>query len=220
MPKREHDLTEQEDYFSILDDGYDLTQMVGSKKTLERADMPDGRITTKREARAQYRHVSRREQAADLLETLKLPEPGETHHVISNAKYDFFNVIIAAARQLAPVEEFYGSTWTMSKYNVDDLIKAMEDGTLQKVSILTGTYFKKRESSVYAQLITAMAKRNQRYTAFINHTKIALLKAGDTHIVFEGSANFTANPRLENYIVCNDPELYQFHREWMEEMLK
>lgn len=220
MPKREHDLTEREDFFSILDDGIDLTNMVGSKKVLERADMPDERILTKREARALYRHVSRREQAADLLENLKLPEPGETHHVISNARYDFFNVIIAAAKQLAPVQEFYGSTWTMSKYNVDDLITAMDQGTIEKVSILTGTYFKKRESSVYAQLITALAKHNQRYAAFINHTKIALLKAGDTHIVFEGSANFTANPRLENYIVCNDRELYEFHQEWMEGMFK
>jgi len=32
----------------------------------------------------------------------------------------------------------------------------------------------------------------------------------------EGSANFTSNPRLENYIIVNDRALWDFHREWME----
>ena len=55
--------------------------------------------------------------------------------------------------------------------------------------------------------------------AFQNHTKIILLRTAKTFIVIEGSANFTANPRLENYTLSSDETLYNFHREWMEHML-
>lgn len=195
--------------------------MLQNETSLQDNTMPEGGMITIKESKKKFRHVSRRERAEDLIADLELPGPDETIHVISNAQYDYFNVIIAAARKHAPILEFYGSTWTMNKFNVDDLIKAMDDGTIQKVSILTGTYFKARESSVYAQLITALAKHKQRYTAFINHTKICLLKSQDgTHLVFEGSANFTHNPRLENYIICNNQELYEFHKEWMETRFK
>ncbi len=210
-----------DDIFAVLDTAADLNGMLLNEKNLVKADMPEGRMITAKESKKKFRHVSRKEKAEDLMETLELPGPNETIHVISNAQYDYFNVIMAAARRNAPILEFYGSTWTMSKFNVDDLITAMDQGTIRKVSILTGTYFKARESSVYAQLITALAKHNQRYTAFINHTKIALLKAENgSHIVFEGSPNFTHNPRLENYIICNSQELYEFHRDWMESRFK
>ena len=42
---------------------------------------------------------------------------------------------------------------------------------------------------------------------------------GIDYIVMEGSANWTANPRLEQFTVTNSRPLYDFHREWMEEML-
>lgn len=195
-----------------------LFNMLDSKTQLESSFMPEGRVLKRGEGRRRMKHITKRAKAADLLDTIELPKPGETIHVISDAKYDFFNVIMAAAKLTAPVLDFYGSTWTMSKYNVQDLLGALETGVIQNATILTGTYFKRRESSVYAQLVTGLAKYNQRYNAFINHTKVALLRSEDAYIVFEGSANFTANPRLENYIICNNKELYEFHRSWMEEL--
>jgi DNA modification methylase len=131
----------------------------------------------------------------------------------------YFNIIAEAVRIMGGAEEFYGSTWTMNRVNVLEMVEMLDSGKIKKLSILTGTYFKQRESSVYAQLLTALKRRGMRYVAFINHTKIALIKQGNDYIVFEGSANFTANPRLENFIIANSRELYEFHRGWMEEML-
>ena len=201
----------------VIDDSF-LFKMLDSETQLESSFMPEGRVFKRGEGRRMMRHITKLELAADLLNNIELPAPGETIHVISNAKYDFFNVIMAAATKTAPVFDFYGSTWTMSKYNVQDLLSALDNGTIKNATILTGTYFKRRESPVYAQLVTGLTKHNQRFIAFENHTKVALLRSKDVHLVFEGSANFTANPRLENYIICNDQELYEFHRAWMEEL--
>jgi hypothetical protein len=111
----------------------------------------------------------------------------------------------------------------MNRQNVLDLMGLIDAGKIQTCRMLTGTYFKRRESAVYAQLITGLAARGQRYVAFNNHTKIALLHSASpehNYIVFEGSANWTANPRLENYTVTNSESLYTFHKGWMDEMLR
>jgi hypothetical protein len=184
---------------------------------LERSDMPTGK-QIRIAGRQAMRRITRKEKANEVLGG-KIPKPGTTTHFISDAKFDYFEIIAEAVRIMGGAEEFYGSTWTMNRVNVLEMVEMLDKGVVKKLSILTGTYFKQRESSVYAQLLTALKRRGMRYVAFINHTKIALIKQGNDYIVFEGSANFTANPRLENFIIANNKALYEFHRGWMEEML-
>jgi hypothetical protein len=184
---------------------------------LERTDMPTARqlrITAKQS----MRRIQRGEKATEALHG-QIPKPGTETHYVSDAKYDFFNIMMEAVRIMGGADEFYGSTWTMNRVNVLEMIEMLDTGRIKKISILTGTYFKQRETSVYAQLLTALKRRGMRYVAFINHTKIALIKNGENYLVFEGSANFTANPRLENFIIANHRKLYEFHQGWMEEML-
>jgi hypothetical protein len=77
----------------------------------------------------------------------------------------------------------------------------------------------RRESAVANTLIEGLRARRQRYVAFQNHTKVMLLAAPPDYLVMEGSANFTANPRLEQTVFSNDRALFDFHRSWMESML-
>jgi hypothetical protein len=37
--------------------------------------------------------------------------------------------------------------------------------------------------------------------------------------IIEGSANFTANPRIEQFILSNHVGLFHFHRSWMDKIL-
>jgi hypothetical protein len=193
-----------------------------STDPLENDKMPNGRRLIRRDMKLAARMIIKKEKASEALAD-GLPNAGESHHVISNALYDFWNVIAEAVKKLGGVDLFYGSTWTMNRQNVLDLMSLIDTGKITTCRILTGTYFKRRESAVYAQLITGLAQRGQKYVAFNNHTKIAMMHAvTNKHewIVFEGSANWTANPRLENYTITNDLGLFQFHQTWMDEMLR
>jgi hypothetical protein len=185
---------------------------------IEQADMPESRRMMRNDVKAVGQRIIKSAAAGTALGGA-LPDPGSTWHFISAAKYDYWNVIIEAVKLAGGAEEFYASTWTMNRNNVLELLTLYDQGLIKKFSILTGTYFKARETSVYAQLLNGIMTRGQRYVAFINHTKIALIRNEKYRICMEGSANFTANPRLENFIICNDQALYDFHREWMEEML-
>ena len=149
-----------------------------------------------------------------------IPAPGETWHIVSNGKYDFWTFVPVILDHLRePAREFYGSTWTMNRGNVLELLDLFDRGRIEKIAILTGTYFKRRETAVYATLTEGLLTRKQRYVAFQNHAKVILIRTEQAAIVIEGSANFTANPRLEQYTLTNDQGLYKFHRAWMEEML-
>jgi hypothetical protein len=163
--------------------------------------------------------ATKRQTLREVMPTL--PEPGYVYHIVSNGRFDYWTWIPVMLDYMGHATEFYGSTWTLNRANAVDLIGLIDAGKIKKASVLTGLYFKRRETAVYATLLQGLAGRGMRYTALENHAKVALLGNAetDTWIVIEGSANWTANPRIEQNVVANDHNLYNFHREWMEECL-
>jgi len=173
----------------------------------------------RRERKAKTVSAMKREALTDVMPAL--PEPGYSYHVVSNGSFDYWSWIPTMAGYMGHVEEFYGSTWTLNRANARELLELMDAGTLGSVAVITGVYFKRREAAVYTTLVEGLAARGGRYMALENHAKVALLGNAetDTWIVVEGSANWTANPRIEQNVVSNDRELFEFHRAWMESVL-
>lgn len=149
----------------------------------------------------------------------ELPQPGESLHIVSNGSFDYWNFVPITIRLLGRPVEFYGSTWTMNRSNVLQLLTLFDKRLVSSVTMFSGLYFKRREPAVYTTLASGLIDRGQRLLCFENHTKILLLGSAPDWIVIEGSANFTANPRVEQNVVSNDAQLFDFHRTWMEEML-
>lgn len=156
------------------------------------------------------------EHLQDLLPTL--PERGWTYHVVSRGNFDFWTYVPHLIKLAGRFDEFYCSTWTMNRDVATEMLQLYDNGKLGKINLLTGTYFKRRETAVYALILEGLLKRGQRYMAFRNHTKIMLLGNEKNRIVVEGSANLTANPRAENFMITHHPDVYDFHRAWMEDM--
>jgi hypothetical protein len=160
----------------------------------------------------------RREKAKRIL--TRLPAVGESLHIIQNGKFDFFDYIPIVIDLMGKADEGYFSTWTMNRENTQELFDIYDSEKLGKINIITGIYFKKRESAVYAMLMEYIIARKQRYITCKNHAKVTILchKMKNQYITIEGSANMTANPRIEQSVITNSKQLYEFHREWMEEL--
>lgn len=148
-----------------------------------------------------------------------MPEKGESLHIINNSKFDFYTVIPFVNESFGKIEELYISTWVASRDNLSDLFKRFDQGKIINIKILTGLYFKTRESGVYGYLMKEGSKRKVKTVSFRNHAKILLIKIGKNYFIIEGSANLNANPRLEQYIITNDEKLYLFHKKWMEDKI-
>lgn len=143
-------------------------------------------------------------------------EPGTSYHFISNGAFDYWNIVtrIIELHELTAAE-FYGCTWTMNDANVKSLFELIDNRTLRSASVMVGLYFLHREPVVADTLKCGLEDRAQRFKACENHAKVVLLQAGEDWLVFEGSANFTANPRIEQFVLNNDRELFEFHKTWM-----
>jgi hypothetical protein len=190
-------------------------------------DFPTGEIETGERIRASsvvlrnklaVRNAMRKEKLAEFF--TELPAAGESLHTVSNGSFDYFG-FIPRVLELAgrPAAMLYGSTWTMNRNNVAELLAMFDRGDIRRIAILTGLYFKARETAVYSTLLTGLASRGQRLRVLDNHAKVALIDLAPDFYVLEGSANFTANPRIEQNTLTNSRALFDFHRAWFEEAL-
>ncbi len=197
----------------------DLGLLLDDAPSFETTTTLDGpRLLARRPSHRRYLAALRQESLEDFFR--ELPAPGESLHIVSNGRFDYFGLLPATLALLGrPADEAYGSTWTMNRGNVQALFALLDSEQIGTAAIVTGTYFKRRETAVANALVEGLAARGLRYRAFQNHAKVLLIGAPPDWITIEGSANFTANPRLEQTVVTNDLELYRFHRAWLEEML-
>lgn len=183
------------------------------------AQLPEPRILTTRERKRKVVRATRREYLGDFL--LALPAPGETIHFVSNGHFDYWDFVPVMLDLIGrPVDDLCVSTWVMSRENSLELLELYDTGRIKHFSVLTGDFTKRRDPAVINNLIAEMRKRELRYMASKNHTKIFLFNADPDYYVIEGSANLTANPRIEQNVITRDRELYDFHRDWMEYFFK
>ena len=193
---------------------------IDSTDKLETQETVENLIYKKENEKVQMINMLKKETLQEVLK--EIPEKNVSYHLISNGTYDFFTFIPVLTEMMNNnVNEFYGSTWTLNRPNLKTLFELYDTEKIKQINILTGTYFKRRESAVYSMLLIGILERKQRYKCFENHSKIVLLsnQATDDYIVIEGSANFTANPRVEQYVINNHKGLYYFHKNWMDDFL-
>jgi hypothetical protein len=159
----------------------------------------------------------KRNTARDLIE--RLPIEGEFFHIVSDGKFDYWSLIpIIVDMAGITGAELHASTWTLNRPNALEMLAMLDDGRLSKIHLLTGTYFKRRESAVYATIANGLAARGSRIRCLENHAKVAILNIGNSGFIMEGSANFTANPRIEQNIIAKSAALYAHHKSWIEEV--
>lgn len=197
----------------LIDDILDLDQA----HTLETDYMPSARshrISTRRRfARLRQKQALRKIMP-------RLPAPGESLHAVGPGQHDFFTFIPEVIALMGRVDRLTCSTWTINHPNAVELIEIWDRGLIGTVDFLTGDYFKARETGIYTMLVNALRRRGGRYRAFMNHAKLLMFgsEERDTWVTITASANLTANPRMEIFVIINDRALYDFHRSWIEEV--
>lgn len=146
----------------------------------------------------------------------------EIRHGTNPLAFDFGHFIPHVVRLLGDREcSVYVSSWTMNRTHVKSILERFDDGAIASLTVFTDPYFKRREAAIANELITGLLARGQRYLAFKNHCKIITMHnpAGDCCTI-TGSANLSAQPRCEQYVLTTSPDVHQFFvTEFFEAML-
>lgn len=203
---------------NALDGSVFFDSLLGDVASDETTETPTPRSIRLRAKRATLR-VRQRENLREPVDAV--PAPGEALHVVSANRFNFWTWVPVLVDLIGATDEFYCATWTANFQSVREFFELWDAGKIRSTAgFCLGTYFKRREPVVYTKLAEGLAKRGGWIKAFETHCKVVLLNSPerDVYLTIEGSANLTANPRLEQYVVSNDRALWEFHRAWFLEV--
>jgi len=203
--KKDSNFDNENEYYDNLDKG------LNDNKTLK-----SNRSYISKEVKADYIKKLKKENINSVI--TELPKKNVYHHIVSNGTFDYFGIIPRILELENGDFELYASTWTMNFKNTETLLNLYDVRRLTKITFICGDYLVSREPLVFNTIKEGLLERKQRIKPFKNHAKIILLSNGINYYVCEGSANFTANPRVEQNLICNSKDLYNFHKEWIEEL--
>ena len=182
---------------------------VGDRKAIRRTDRRV--LLDARRLKDAVKHIGR------------LPAPGEAYHLVTAKRYSLWNVVQAVLQLAAPATIAYFGVATLgfSKQNLEELLALLDRGQIAKVDFLFSVYFKSNEKEICQRLAHELTTRGHRVVAMLTHAKIMLLELSDgPRYVVESSANLRSCASIENIMLANDTELFDFHRQWLTEVLE
>jgi hypothetical protein len=174
-----------------------------------------------REFRASLRRKAQLKKAADVIP--HLPEPGESLHTLLTGYFDFALVLTCVLRSRpVPCEHARISTLSFSDRNTQELARWLDDGIVQRLTLLCSNFMEKSCPDEYRGAVAELVEaRGQVVGSARCHAKVVTLAFEDGMcLVFESSANLRTNRNAENLTVVNDPGLHDWHAAWIDQKVQ
>ena len=153
------------------------------------------------------------------LAEIGLPKPGEQFRLITRRSFNAIEMLEYILRR-EPVTELRMAIYSINYYAAQILVEHLASRRIGSAEImmsnLRNAAYRVKEEIVKNQLL-----RLPNVTLWFcsSHAKImACRTASGQHYIIEGSGNHAYNSRLEQYVIDNDPEIYQFTGRWMEDI--
>ena len=173
---------------------------------------PKLKSASKKVEQAEIR-TSKAQQTAS--EVVGKVEMGKTIHFVSACEWSCIDMLNIILDQIGPAEITI-ATWSVSEDSARSLIKSVETGRITKLSTIFDWRIKVRRPEVFE-----LAKFNICNIKLSTcHAKTTVIQNDKYQIVLLGSANYTANPRIETGMICCNKEVADFHKAWMDEELQ
>lgn len=213
------------DNFELPDFNFDL-DIDDSSNFVTDAELPMPVRYDRKAKQREYINGMKKQALTELIK--ELPPPDTDIYIIGNGSggtfktyqeeskaFEFGHFIPVLVEMLGNKDvTVYASTWTMNRQHATNLLSMVDSGAIKSLAVLTDAYFLRRESAVANFLVLGLKERGQRFLAFKNHVKAFAACAPDGRTVCVlSSANFSAQPRAENFTLSTDSGLYRFLRD-------
>jgi hypothetical protein len=137
----------------------------------------------------------------------------------TNGTSDCGSIFTYALQEWEEITEMYLATWTISKQNIKRLKEAVESGKLKNLTMVFSSTLKGANPALYASLVGTLKQfENVKLKEINSHAKTFSISNGTDFITVSGSANWSENPRIENFLILNDKNLFNHHKDWMSEL--
>jgi hypothetical protein len=150
-----------------------------------------------------------------------LPKNGNFVAIKTNGTSDVGNIFDYILSQFDAATEMYLATWTISKANISRLNQSISNGKVKHLCMVFSSTLKPANPALYASLMSSLKPHSNVELKEINsHAKTFSITDGVNYYTVTGSANWSENPRIENFLILNSKELFNHHKEWMTELTR
>ena len=156
-------------------------------------------------------------------EITALPALEESLHVIARGNFPLWSIVPAVLALAAPatIDALHIATLGFSTSNVADLMDLLDRGQIKAVAIVASVFFERQNPREYCQMQEGLAARGQRIVALRSHAKVIAMGLTDgRRLAVESSANLRSCRNIEQITLVNSPDLYQFHRDWIDQVIQ
>ena len=112
------------------------------------------------------------------------------------------------------IEYIYIATWAITDRGLT-ILKELSDNNIKIKLLLDKTYSYKW---VFASGANKLLK-NVEYYFTENHSKMILIKTKEYYLSFLGSMNLSNNPRIENIVLFEGIDVYNFYTEFIDNLI-
>lgn len=185
-------------------------------KTNEKLSFKKSKTLEKSDLRQSTRDCNFKELINDLG---GFPKKNTYFAIKTNGTSDCGSIFSYALNNWESIDEMYLATWTISKQNISRLRLAIESGKLKKLTMVFSSTLKGANPALYASLVGALKNfDNVKLKEINSHAKTFSISNGTDFLTVSGSANWSENPRIENFLLLNDKDLFDHHKDWMSEL--
>ena len=153
------------------------------------------------------------ERSFELLKkSLELPTIDEEIRLISPAGGWSSCSLIMFIADKEIIEELTITTLRAGVKETQALIDLYDDGRIKNIHIIMSKVAKANKVYAYhSQIKSIIGDRNVKISYINNHSKVILAKTKENYYVIETSSNLNENPKIEQFIICNDKEVYNYY---------
>lgn len=146
-----------------------------------------------------------------------LPAPGESLHGVISGKYALWELVPALIERTGQaIADLTIATLSFSAANATAMLGLLDAGKIKNVGLLISYFFKAQNRQIYDMLIPQLRERGHRVLAMRTHCKLILARLEDgTTYTIESSANLRSSVNVEQFVMTNDEQLYDFHFQWI-----
>ena len=148
-----------------------------------------------------------------LNDLVRIPSEGEIFFLQTDKSFNAFTFLPWIAKRHF-IQEIYASTYSIGTQVVEALQEMQQKGQINEVSLLISDSMIKRNPKTI-EVLEAVIRHNPSFKVKYkwNHSKITLIKTEDFHIVLEGSGNWSKNAQIEQYVLLNNEQVYEFRKQ-------
>lgn len=138
-----------------------------------------------------------------------------TYNIVTQKVINPYSFILVALKH-APIENLYIATYSINLKAISIICSLIDEGLIKNFTLVLNCNMKFKMKGNDVVLLEESEKRdNFTIIKKYSHAKVTLIDQTDRKLVISGSGNYSENPKIEQYTVNNNKELFDFHRGWM-----